>query len=96
MIKKGTFVEIENIVLECWDRARAIPDDTKKTPLKMWVRGWVNSDCELGDKVEITTAIDRKIEGIVVESEPGYNHNFGSHISDIDYISIQARKIIND
>lgn len=96
MIKKGTFVEIENIVLECDDRATSIPDDTKKTPLKMWVRGWVNSDCELGDKVEITTATNRKIEGIVVESEPGYSHNFGSHINDIDYISIQARKIIND
>ena len=35
MIKKGTWVEVEEIVLLPEDRSTAIPEETKKTPLKM-------------------------------------------------------------
>lgn len=96
MIKKGTFVEIETLVLDCPDRSPAIPEDTKKTQLKMWVRGLVNSDCEMGDEVEVTTAIERTIKGKVVESEPGYSHDFGRYVSEIDYIGKQAKKMISE
>ncbi len=96
MIKKGTFVEIETLVLDCPDRSPAIPEDTKKTKLKMWVRGFVNSDCELGDEVEITTAIDRTINGLVTAVEPGYDHNFGRYVSEIAYIGKQAKEMLGD
>lgn len=96
MIKKGTFVEIETLVLDCSDRSPAIPEDTKKTQLKMWVRGFVNSDCELGEQVEITTAIDRTISGKVVEIEPGYSHDFGRYVSEISYIGKQAKDLLKD
>lgn len=96
MIKKGTFVEIETLVLDCPDRSPAIPEDTKKTQLKMWVRGFVNSDCEIGDEVGITTAIDRTIQGKVVEIEPGYNHDFGRYVNEISYIGKQAKDLLKD
>lgn len=96
MINKGTFVEIETLVLDCPDRSPAIPEDTKKTQLKMWVRGFVNEDCELGDEVEITTAIDRCIRGKVVEVEPGYCHDFGRYIGEISYIGSQAKEMLKD
>ncbi len=96
MIKKGTFVEIETLVLDCPDRSSAIPEDTKKTQLKMWVRGFVNSDCEIGDVVEITTAIDRTIQGKVVEIEPDYSHDFGRYVNEISYIGKQAKDLLKD
>lgn len=96
MIKKGTFVEIETLVLDCSDRSPAIPEDTKRTQLKMWVRGFVNSDCELGEEVEITTAIDRTIKGKVVEIEPGYSHDFGSYVGEIAYIGKQAKELLSE
>lgn len=96
MIKKGTFVEVETLVLDCSDRSPAIPEDTKRTKLRMWVRGFVNSDCELGDEVEITTAIDRRINGLVTAVEPGYDHNFGRYVSEISYIGKQAKEMLRD
>jgi len=94
LIKKDTFIEIETVVLQCEDRSSAIPDDTKETPLKMWVRGFVNSDCELGDEVEITTTIGRTMRGIAKVVEPSYSHNFGSYVSEIAYIGKQAKEMI--
>lgn len=96
MIKQGTFVEIETLVLDCPDRSPVIPEDTKKTQLRMWARGFVNSDCCLGDEVEITTAIDRRIKGVVTAVEPGYSHNFGSYVSEVAYIGKQAKEMLKD
>ncbi|MGL4730811.1 MAG: 2-amino-4-oxopentanoate thiolase subunit OrtA [Clostridium sp.] len=96
MIKKGSYVEISKIVLSSEERSKNIPDDTKATPLKMWVRGNVLIDCNLGDEVEIETAIGRRIRGILVEENPSYNHNFGKHIKELEYIAKQAREILFD
>jgi len=94
LIKKGTFIEIETVVLECEDRSSAIPEDTKQTPLRMWVRGFANSDCELEENVEITTPIGRTMKGIVKIVEPGYSHGFGRYVSEIAYVGKQAKEML--
>ncbi|WP_291568141.1 MULTISPECIES: 2-amino-4-oxopentanoate thiolase subunit OrtA [unclassified Clostridium] len=94
MIKKGTYVEIISEVLSIEDRSKSIPEDTKSTPLKMWVRGNVLEDCELGEEVKIETVIGRIVSGVVVEVEPYYNHDFGRHVEEISYIGKQAKKIL--
>ncbi|MBB6630931.1 2-amino-4-oxopentanoate thiolase subunit OrtA [Clostridium algidicarnis] len=94
MIKKGTWVEIEEIVLEVKDRASNIPIETKATPLKCWIRGYCMEDCVLGEYVEVKTNIGRIAKGIVVEVEPGYYHTFGKYVSEISNIGIQAKEMI--
>lgn len=94
MVKKGTYVEISSIVLEVKDRSQSIPDDTKNTPLKMWARGNTLYDSQIGDEVEIETIIGRHMKGILEKIEPNYDHNFGTHISEIDYIGKQAKDIL--
>lgn len=94
MIKKGTWVEVVKEVLGTEDRSNAIPEDTKKTPLVMWVRGNTLSDCNLGDEVQIETVTGRIIEGKVVDVEPAYTHDFGRYVSEISYIGKQAREIL--
>lgn len=96
MIKKGTWVEVEEIVLTPEDRSQSIPDETKKTPLKSWVRGNCLNDCEIGDEVEVETNVGRLAKGKVVDVEPGYYHSFGKYIGEIGYIGKQAREMIKE
>jgi hypothetical protein len=94
MIKKGTWVEVEETVLTPVDRATNIPDETKKTPLKSWTRGKCLSDCELGEHVQVETNIGRIATGEVVDLEPGYYHTYGKYVEEISNIGKQAREII--
>ena len=94
MIRKGTWVEVEEIVLLSEDRSAAIPEETKKTPLKCWIRGKCLNDCEVGTKVQVETNVGRIATGIVVEVEPGYYHTYGKYVEEISNIGKQARAII--
>lgn len=94
MIKKGTWVEIEEVVLTPEDRAQNIPEETRKTPLKCWIRGNCLSDCEIGDEVEVETNVGRISKGKVIDIEPGYYHSFGKYVAEISYIGKQAREIL--
>ena len=96
MIKKGTWVEIEEIVLTPEDRAKNIPEETRITPLKCWIRGNCLEDCDLGDEVEVETNIGRIVKGKVVEVEPGYYHTFGKYVSEMGNVGKQARQIIGE
>lgn len=94
MIKKGTWVEIESVVLEPEERSSNLPEDTKKVPMKMWVKGFCTEDCEIGEEVEIETIVGRKETGIVVEVKPSFNHDFGKYVPEIAYIGRQAKKML--
>ncbi|MEW9095747.1 MAG: 2-amino-4-oxopentanoate thiolase subunit OrtA [Clostridiaceae bacterium] len=94
MIEKGTWVEIEEIVLRPEDRAENIPKETRRTPLKCWIRGNCLNDCGIGEEVEVETIVGRVVKGKVVEVEPGYYHSFGRYVKEVEYIGKQARKLI--
>ncbi|MBC8059878.1 MAG: 2-amino-4-ketopentanoate thiolase [Clostridiaceae bacterium] len=94
MIKKGTWVEVEEIVLIPENRAKNIPEETKITPLKCWTRGYCISDCSIGDEVKVETNVGRIASGIIVDIEPGYYHTYGKYVQEIGHIGKQAREII--
>ncbi|MBC2400003.1 small nuclear ribonucleoprotein (snRNP)-like protein [Clostridium tetanomorphum] len=94
MIKKGTWVEVEEIVLAPEDRAKNIPEETRKTPLKCWIRGNCLDDCDIGSEVQVETVVGRIVKGKVVEVEPGYYHSFGKYVKEIEYIGREARALI--
>ncbi|WP_315116050.1 2-amino-4-oxopentanoate thiolase subunit OrtA [uncultured Clostridium sp.] len=96
MIKKGTWVEIEEIVLTPEDRSQSIPEETRIISLKCWTRGNCLSDCEVGSEVQVETIVGRIVKGEVVEVEPGYYHSFGRYVKEVEYIGKQARKLIED
>ncbi|SHK22362.1 2-amino-4-oxopentanoate thiolase subunit OrtA [Paramaledivibacter caminithermalis] len=75
---KGSWVEIENVVLPADSRAPQVPKDTKKTPLKMWTRGvLINDEAEIGETVRVNTLSGRIAEGKLVDIKPRYAHDFG-------------------
>ncbi len=88
--KKGTFVRIRQYVLMPEERAENIPDDTKKVPLKMWVKGRLKHDAEQFEEADIVTASGRTVSGTFKEVEPKYKHTFGDHVEPI----LQMREII--
>jgi len=76
---KGNWVQIKKVVLSLSERAQNLPEDTKKVPLVMFVKGFLlNEEAEVGNEVEIETMIGRRIEGIMVAVRPDYNHTFGT------------------
>ena len=94
MIKKGEWVRIHKIILQPGERAPQVPDDTKKVPLEMWTKGYLDADAEMGGEVSITTATGRKETGTLIEANPSYEHSFGKFIPELLAIDKQVREIL--
>lgn len=94
MLIKGTYVEIMLEVLQPRDRAENLPEETKKTSLKLWAKGHLIKDSEINETVQIKTVTGRVIEGVISEVNPSYNHGFGDFISELMYIGPQAKEIL--
>lgn len=92
--KKGDWVLIHNIVFKPSQRAPQVPEDTKKVPLEMWVRGFVTTDSKVGDEVEVKTLTGRLVKGKMIEVAPSYPHTFGEHVPEIMEIGKQLRSIL--
>ena len=52
-VKKGDWVQIENIILPAGQRAPQVPADTQACDLKLWVKGIAQQNGEMGDEIEI-------------------------------------------
>ncbi len=91
-IKKGTWVEIEDTVLNPEQRSPAIPEDTRATPLVMRVSGFLQADAALGDSVTVKTIIGRTLSGRLRLVEPSYSHSFGTVVPEILTIGTEAER----
>ncbi|MCL1809896.1 MAG: 2-amino-4-oxopentanoate thiolase subunit OrtA [Clostridiales bacterium] len=94
MVKKGEWVRIHKIILKPEERAPQVPDDTKKVPLEMWVKGHLDADAEIGSEVSITTVTGRKETGTLTEVNPYYDHSFGKFVPEFLAIDKQVRGIL--
>ncbi|MBQ9179500.1 MAG: 2-amino-4-ketopentanoate thiolase [Firmicutes bacterium] len=94
-MKAGTWVQVHEIVLKPEERTGKLPEDTKKVPLEMWVKGFLKEDAAIGDTVEIETLTGRMVSGSLVAAEPAYSHGFGDiYIPEMLQIGMQARAIL--
>jgi len=92
--KKGDWVQISNVILKAGYRAPQVPKDTQACDLKMWVKGFISWDAAMGDEVEITTAIGRKVRGKLCDINPRYIHTYGDFVSELVQIQHQLREIV--
>ncbi|MCK9471424.1 MAG: 2-amino-4-oxopentanoate thiolase subunit OrtA [Bacilli bacterium] len=92
MIKKSTWVQIEKVILTPEERLPTIPEDTKKTPLIMWVKGFLLNDSKIGEIVKIKTKTGRIEEGILKEANPSFKHNFGNFCEELNKIDEMVLK----
>jgi 2-amino-4-ketopentanoate thiolase alpha subunit len=96
MVKKGSWVQIHNIVLNSDERAPQVPDDTKQVPLEMWVKGTLLEDGEIGDQVKIKTVTGRIEMGQLVAYNPTFTHTYGEYVPEIFKIGSIVKEIIGD
>ena len=94
MAQKGDWVKIKQVILEPEERVENIPQDTKETPLTVWVKGLLLQDGEIGDTVKIKTFTGRIVEGVLVEVNPRHIHDFGNPIPELIKAGIKAREIL--
>lgn len=92
MIDKGTFVRIRRTVLQPGERSPNLPEDTKLVPLKMWVKGYLQTEADLFDIVTIKTITGRFETGRLKEANPPYKHNYGDFVQEV----LTLRDIINN
>jgi len=95
-VRAGSWVQIYQIVLPGEERAPQVPDDTKKVPLELKVKGFLLSDAILGGEAEIKTAAGRRLGGKLIEINPSYEHKFGKVIPELLRIGPEIRKIIRN
>lgn len=94
---KGDWVQIYNEILSVGQRAVQIPEETRKVPLEMFVKGFLNDDVAVvGDMVRIKTVVGRELTGKMVAVKPSYLHDFGDYVEELAYIGRQARQILNE
>ena len=95
MAVKGDWVRIHAVVLKADERTAKIPEDTQKCDLEMWTKGFLLNDCaEIGDEVEIETAVGRTEKGILLEVNPYYTHSYGKFVPELIQIDKQLREIM--
>ncbi|MGM0501517.1 MAG: 2-amino-4-oxopentanoate thiolase subunit OrtA [Bacillota bacterium] len=82
--KKGDYVQIHNIILEAGERSENLPEETKKVPLELKVRGiLIDDEAQLNDQVTIETYIGRKFEGKLIDISPTYEIDYGEVIEEL-------------
>ncbi|ADL08237.1 2-amino-4-oxopentanoate thiolase subunit OrtA [Thermosediminibacter oceani] len=91
---KGTWVQIHRVVLKSEERSPHLPDDTKKVPLELRLKGFLTHDACIGDEVEIETLIGRRVKGRLVKVNPEYDHGFGRPVPELLTIGMELRKIL--
>ncbi len=83
---KGSWVEIEKVLLTPDQRAPQCPEDTRKTSYVMKVSGFLDDKfaaAKIGEEVQITTLIGRTIEGKLISLSPCYEHSFGPTVEEL-------------
>lgn len=91
--RKNDWVEIENIVLTPDERAPQVPDDTKATPLMMWIKGFLMDDeASIGDEVAVKTLSGRIVKGKLVEINPRHVHDFGNPVHELLEIGMELKE----
>lgn len=93
-VKKGDWVQIENVVLTAGSRAPQVPEDTQRCDLKLWVKGIAQHEGAIGGHMEVKTVTGRKAEGILTERNPGYKHDYGEFQPELLKVELQLKDLM--
>jgi len=88
-VAKGTWVEIESIVLKPSERAPGLPEDTAATPYVLRLSGFLEEDGEVGREVAVRSLIGRTHRGVLRLVNPGYDHSFGATVPELLRIGLR-------
>ncbi len=82
-VARGTWVEIESIVLQPSERAPGLPEETARTPYVLRLSGFLEEEAEVGQDVTVKSLIGRTHRGVLRLVNPGYDHSFGTTVPEL-------------
>jgi hypothetical protein len=88
-VARGTWVEIESIVLQPAERAPGLPEDTARTPYVLRLSGFLEEDADVGQEVRVKSLIGRTHSGVLRLVNPGYDHSFGATVPELLHIGLR-------
>lgn len=88
---KGTWVEIERILLSPEERAPNLPEETRRCPYVLLVSGFLQQDAALGDTVTICSLIGHEHQGTLRTISPSYGHSFGPVVPELLTIGMEVQ-----
>ena len=94
MAKKGDWVRIHRVILAAEERTANLPEDTKKVPFEMWVKGHLLQDGEIGDQVRVRTVSGREEHGTLIDVDPQFDVNFGRFVPEILDMDVRLRSAL--
>ncbi len=94
MPRKDDWGLVHRVVLHPEERTASIPEETKKVPFEMWVKGRLKTDAEIGQEVTVVTRTGREVRGTLVEVNPTYTHSFGDFVPEILTIGDTVRQML--
>ena len=90
--KKGSWVEIERVLLTASERAPNLPPETRQCPYTLLISGFLQNDAALGDPVSIRSLIGHEHNGILRTIGPSYGHSFGPTVPELLSIGMGERE----
>jgi hypothetical protein len=82
-VSKGTWVQVERVVLEPAERAPTLPEDTRRVPYVLRVSGFLLEDAVIGADARVRTLIGRELSGSLTTVNPSYDHSFGETVAEL-------------
>jgi hypothetical protein len=90
-IAKGTWVEIERVLLKPEERAPNLPEETRKCPYVLRVSGFLQEEAEVGAEVTVKSLIGHEHSGILKVVNPSYGHSFGTTVPELLTIGTEGK-----
>ncbi len=96
MVKKNSYVEIHKVIFEAIERTARIPEETKKVPYEMFVKGFLLEDSSIGDLVTVKTITGRLVEGELQKENPTFELGYGDFVPHIMKIKQILREELDE
>ena len=90
-VKYNATVKMPPVTLKVSGTAKCI---AKNHVGNKWTKGFLLADAEIGDEVEVETAVGRIAKGTLIEVHPYYTHSYGKFVPEIIEIDKQLREIM--
>ena len=75
--KPGDWVQIKSVLLGSCQRPKHLPEETRKVPLEMVLKGFSQDIGKMEDEITVKTVTGRKVSGKLMEINPSHTHSFG-------------------
>lgn len=90
--RAGDWAEIRFDLLRPEQRPTFLADDTRRVPLQVRVKGFLESDARIADETVVETVLGRRVRGRLVEVSPPPRHSFGAPVAELLAIGLELRQ----